>query len=73
MRTFWFITQGLKYYQTYHFHKMIVQNNIFEKHFQRNLIIKHSKKIKNFHCDTVPIVQENQNAAKKSGSVTFIP
>ena len=66
MRPFWFIIQGLKFYQTYHFHKMIVQNNIFKKHFQRNLVIKH-KKIKKFYWDTVPIVQENQNAAKKSG------
>ena len=31
------------------------------------------KEIKKFHWAIAPIVQQNQNAAKKSGSVIFIP
>ena len=30
------------------------------------------EEIKKFHLGTVPVVNENQNAAKKSGSVTFV-
>ena len=72
MRPFWFLTQVHNFYQTWHFHKILVQNNI-KKTFPEKPNDKTFEEIKKFHWDTVPIVQENQNAAKKSGSVSFIP
>ena len=56
---------------------MIVKNIIRKKkHFQRNLVITLSNKLKNPFVPfwtTSPILQVNVYATKKSGSVTFIP
>ena len=74
LRLFWFIIQGLKFSQTCRFHKRIVQNRTgLKKTFPEKPKDKTFEEIKKFHWAIVPIVQENQNAPKKSGSFTFIP
>ena len=73
VEAFFVIIQGLKFSQTRHFHKTIVQNRIKTKTFPEKSNDETFEEIKKFRWAIAPIVQENHNAAKKSGSVTFIP
>ena len=68
--SFWFITKGQKFYQTRHFHLIIVQSSI-KKTIPEKSNDRTFKETKIFHWATVPIVQENQNASKRSDSVTL--